>query len=189
MWRQIAKKAGHEGRLGGQAGAPLRAARLGRRTDGHILPAAQARCYRRNARNSFGIRLHRCTQNGYCTTSNSPAAPMPPPMHIVTTTYFAPRRLPSISAWPIRRAPVTPYGMADRDRAAVDVEAVVRDAQLVAAVDHLHRERFVQLPQADVVDLQAGALRAASAPRTPGRCPSRPARSRPPRSRGRCPAA
>ena len=41
-------------------------------------------------------------------TSNSPAAPMPPPMHIVTTTYFTPRRLPSISAWPTRRAPVMP---------------------------------------------------------------------------------
>ena len=41
-------------------------------------------------------------------TSNSPAAPMPPPTHIVTTTYFAPRRLPSISAWPVQRAPVMP---------------------------------------------------------------------------------
>ena len=41
-------------------------------------------------------------------TSNSPAAPMPPPMHIVTTTFFAPRRLPSIKAWPTRRAPLMP---------------------------------------------------------------------------------
>ena len=41
-------------------------------------------------------------------TSNSPAAPMPPPTHIVTTTYFAPRRLPSISAWPVMRAPLMP---------------------------------------------------------------------------------
>ena len=32
------------------------------------------------------------------TTSNNPAAPIPPPMHIVTTTNFSPRRLPSISA-------------------------------------------------------------------------------------------
>ncbi len=40
--------------------------------------------------------------------SNSPAAPCPPPMHMVTTTYFAPRRLPSIRAWPARRAPDTP---------------------------------------------------------------------------------
>ncbi len=42
--------------------------------------------------------------------------------------------------------------MADRDRAAVDVEAVVRDAERVAAVDRLHREGFVEFPQPDVVD-------------------------------------
>ncbi|MCY1526494.1 hypothetical protein D9M68_615210 [compost metagenome] len=41
-------------------------------------------------------------------TSNTPAAPMPPPMHIVTTTFLAPRRLPSMSAWPVRRWPLTP---------------------------------------------------------------------------------
>ena len=35
--------------------------------------------------------------------SNNPAAPMPPPTHIVTTTYLTPRRLPSIKAWPVRR--------------------------------------------------------------------------------------
>src|SRR5882724_4257870 len=42
------------------------------------------------------------------TTSKRPAAPMPPPMHMVTTTCFAPRRLPSISAWPVSRDPVRP---------------------------------------------------------------------------------
>ena len=31
-------------------------------------------------------------------------------MHMVTTTFLAPRRLPSISACPTRRAPETPYG-------------------------------------------------------------------------------
>ena len=41
-------------------------------------------------------------------TSNRPAAPMPPPMHMVTTTFLAPRRLPSIRAWPTRRAPLMP---------------------------------------------------------------------------------
>ncbi len=41
-------------------------------------------------------------------TSNRPAAPIPPPMHIVMTTYLAPRRLPSISAWPTMRAPLMP---------------------------------------------------------------------------------
>ena len=42
------------------------------------------------------------------TTSNNPAAPMPPPMHIVTTTYFTPSRLPASSAWPTRRWPLMP---------------------------------------------------------------------------------
>src|SRR3546814_9948239 len=31
-------------------------------------------------------------------TSKRPAAPIPPPTHIVTTTYLTPRRFPSISA-------------------------------------------------------------------------------------------
>ena len=41
-------------------------------------------------------------------TSNSDAAPCPPPMHMVHTTYFAPRRLPSMSACPTMRAPDMP---------------------------------------------------------------------------------
>src|SRR6478672_7791658 len=41
--------------------------------------------------------------------------------------------------------------MADRDRAAVDIEPVHRDAELVGAVEHLHRERLVELPEVDVV--------------------------------------
>src|SRR6185437_4272442 len=43
--------------------------------------------------------------------------------------------------------------MADGDRSAVDVKALVRYAQLVAAIDHLDGERLVELPQADVVDV------------------------------------
>ena len=90
--------------------------------------------------------------------SNSPAAPMPPPTHIVTTTCFAPRRLPSmqrVAGEPRARHAVR---MADGDRAAVDVEAIVRNAERVAAVDHLHGERLVQLPEVDVVDLDARPL-------------------------------
>jgi hypothetical protein len=40
----------------------------------------------------------------------APAAPMPPPMHMVTTTYFTPRRLPSISAWPPAACPTRRTG-------------------------------------------------------------------------------
>src|SRR5712671_3831803 len=45
-------------------------------------------------------------------------------------------------------------GMADCDRAAIDVELFGIDAELVAAIDHLNRIGFVELPEIDVVDLQ-----------------------------------
>src|SRR6266849_6861742 len=48
--------------------------------------------------------------------------------------------------------------VADRDRAAVDVELLRIDAQAIAAVDDLRGERLVQLPHVDVVDLQAVTL-------------------------------
>ena len=83
---------------------------------------------------------------------------MPPPTHIVTTTFFTPRRLPSIRAWPTQARAAHAVGVADRDRAAVDVEQIVGDAELVLAVEHLDRERLVQFPQADVVDLEPETL-------------------------------
>ena len=49
-------------------------------------------------------------------------------------------------------------GMADRDCTAVDVELVIVDAEPVAAVDDLDRERFVELPEADVVHLETMRL-------------------------------
>ncbi len=51
--------------------------------------------------------------------------------------------------------------MADRDRAAIDVEPRRVDAEPVAAVDHLHREGLVQFPQVDVGDAR-GRARASS---------------------------
>src|SRR5438445_10709 len=49
-------------------------------------------------------------------------------------------------------------GGAERDRPAVDVESLVGDADAVAAIQHLHREGLVQLPQVDVADSLAGLL-------------------------------
>src|SRR4051812_33488815 len=49
-------------------------------------------------------------------------------------------------------------GVADRNRAAVDIDLVRIDAELVAAIDHLHRKGFVQFPEVDVVDTEAVAL-------------------------------
>src|SRR6185369_3234751 len=51
-----------------------------------------------------------------------------------------------------------PEGMADRDRAAIDVVLLGIDAKLVARVEALAGERFVELPEVDVVDLQAMTL-------------------------------
>src|SRR5688572_20183052 len=49
-----------------------------------------------------------------------------------------------------------PVRMAKRDRAAIHVQLVVRDADAIAAVQHLHGEGFVQLPQIDVLHLLSG---------------------------------
>src|SRR5689334_4054928 len=49
-------------------------------------------------------------------------------------------------------------GMADRDRAAVDVVLGGIDTELVAAIQALAGEGLIELPQVDVVDLEAGAL-------------------------------
>src|SRR5580693_9369015 len=51
--------------------------------------------------------------------------------------------------------------MSDRDRAAVHVQLLVRDADAVRAIEHLAREGFVQLPDFDVVGLEAVALQKA----------------------------
>src|SRR5690606_24835341 len=48
--------------------------------------------------------------------------------------------------------------MADRDRAAVHVQAVVRYAELVTAIDDLARERLVDFPKADVGHRESGLL-------------------------------
>src|SRR4051794_35774469 len=51
-----------------------------------------------------------------------------------------------------------PIGMADRNRAAIDVKLLRVDAELVATVDHLHGKGFVQFPEIDVLDLETVAL-------------------------------
>ena len=45
--------------------------------------------------------------------------------------------------------------MADGNGAAVDVEPVHGNAQLVGAIQHLHSKGFVEFPQINVVDAQA----------------------------------
>ena len=76
-----------------------------------------------------------------------------------------------------------PERVAERDRAAVDVDALRVEAELADDGDGLRRERLVELDEVDVADGHARRARAACAPPGPGRCPSRAGRRRPPRSR------
>src|SRR6266446_6591245 len=46
-------------------------------------------------------------------------------------------------------------GMADRDRAAVDIETFLGDTKAIAAVEHLAGKGLVELPQIDIVDIEA----------------------------------
>src|SRR3954451_19621199 len=55
--------------------------------------------------------------------------------------------------------------MAERDRAAVHDQLLVRDAELARTGQRLRRERLVQLDQPDVVDRQIGALQSLAAGR------------------------
>ena len=48
--------------------------------------------------------------------------------------------------------------MAERDRAAVDVQPLGIDRQLAQAREHLRGERLVQLDEIDLVERQAGQL-------------------------------
>ena len=52
------------------------------------------------------------------------------------------------------RDPVIPKGCPIDIDPPFTFSLVQRDAQPVAAIDHLHRERLVQLPQVDVIGLQ-----------------------------------
>src|SRR3546814_2490082 len=64
----------------------------------------------RRFRRAFDSVRHRDYAN-----SKRPAAPMPPPMHMVTTPYFSfwpasLRRRASSRMWPVQRVPVMPKG-------------------------------------------------------------------------------
>src|SRR5579863_7627557 len=48
--------------------------------------------------------------------------------------------------------------MSDGDGAAIDIEAIIGNAELVAAIDHLHSEGFVQLPEPDIVHVEIEAF-------------------------------
>ena len=61
--------------------------------------------------------------------------------------------------------------MAERDGAAVEIDLVRVEAELAQDGQRLGREGLVELDQVDVVEGEAGALRAPCGWPGPGRCP------------------
>src|SRR6202047_4575385 len=49
-------------------------------------------------------------------------------------------------------------GRSARNRAAVDVQALVRNAEAIAAIQHLASECFIELPQIDIADSITGTV-------------------------------
>lgn len=47
-------------------------------------------------------------------------------------------------------------GVPHRNCTAAHIEAVIRDAQLVAAIQDLHCKRFVQFPETNIADFKSG---------------------------------
>ena len=111
-------------------------------------------------------------------TSSTSAEPMPPPAHIETTPWVAPRRRSSLIMVTTMRAPVRGDRVAEAATAAVDVDDVGVDAERADRGDRHRAERLVDLEQVDVVDRQAGRARAPSGWPASAPCRCGPARGR-----------
>ena len=104
-------------------------------------------------------------------SSKIPAAPCPPPTHIVTMPYARPRRLHLAQDRGGQLGARAAQRMAQRDRAAVHVDALRIHAGFADHRQRLHGERLVQLDHVDVVQLQARLRQRLRDRRPPGRCP------------------
>ena len=82
--------------------------------------------------------------------------PWPPPTHMVIRPVDLSCQSSELSIVFCSRAPVMPNGWPDGDRAAVDVEPVEVDAEVLVRRHDLRRERLVDLDQVDVADGHAG---------------------------------
>ena len=90
--------------------------------------------------------------------SKIPAAPMPPPTHIVTMPYRALRRFISYNNVVVNFAPVQPSGWPSAMAPAVHVQTIRVDRLFLQAREHLGGEGFVQLHEVDLVHREAGQL-------------------------------
>ena len=112
-------------------------------------------------------------------TSTITASPWPPPEQIAAQPSAAAPAAQLVD----ERAEDPRAGGADRvtegDRAAVDVDPVLVDPEHPDRVQRDRGERLVDLPQVDVLGLQAGLARAPSRPPWPASAPGRRSRRRP----------
>ena len=91
-------------------------------------------------------------------SSNSAAPPWPPPAHMVTTPYRAWRQRISLAIVPTRREPVMPKGWPIAIEPPFTLSRSI-GMPSVSAVEHLRGERFVDLPEVDVLDAQLVRVR------------------------------
>ena len=83
---------------------------------------------------------------------------MPPPTHMVMTTYLAPTA-PALEQR-VAHHPRAAHAVrvADRDRPAIDVQSLVRNAEPIATVEDLYCEGLVELPEPDIVHAEPESL-------------------------------
>ena len=87
--------------------------------------------------------------------STATAVASPPPMHSEATPLVSPYFSSAASKVTRMRAPEAPIGMAERAGAAVHVDLVVRQPQVAHGAQRDHRERLVDLIEADVARVPA----------------------------------
>ena len=97
------------------------------------------------------------------------AVPMPPPMHSVMSAVALAGALEFVERGAEDHRAGRAERMAHRDRAAVDVDLVGVEVERLPEAQHDGGEGLVDLEEVDVVERHAGALRALSSSRRPGR--------------------
>ena len=90
--------------------------------------------------------------------SNRAAWPWPTPTHIVASPYRPLAATELVEQRHDEPRTAHPERVADRDRAAVDVHALLVDPEVAHHGERLRGERLVQLDEVDVLDRDAGAV-------------------------------
>ena len=121
-----------------------------------------------------GIFLPTARGKGFQGRSIAIAVPSPPPMQIAAMPRFGPRVSSACSRVTMIRAPEAPIGMAQRTGAAVDVDPVMRNAELVHEGHRHHGKGLVHLPQIDIFDRPAQPRQQLLRRRAPGRWGNQP---------------